>query len=127
MKEVIKIESQKSGWAMNLRSRLANNRVKLYHTWIKSKARMILLWRIGSLRFKDSWHDYNQKGDGVGCISRFCKENDSLRQAVQCRFMRVNYRYKIKLEDIQQDSEELAEYLIELNKERTKRFRCPLM
>ena len=132
VKDTIKLESEKSGWVDNFNSRLVINRVslrghKFYHSFTRLSARAVLFWRVGSLRFRASWMNANEKtAQGVRCVSRLCNENDSLEHALRCKFMRTNVKMKMKAKDVD-DDEKMADYLIELNRERRNRFRSPIM
>merc|ERR1712098_266674 len=93
-----------------------------HFSWPRSKSRAILLWRTGGLKFKTRWKLYNVKrGIGIGCLMPVCPGLDNLDHVKNCPF------YETKWDNRWKDDEELATYLVKLNRERTRRFKMPIL
>ena len=98
-------------------------RDKSHFSWEKSKVKVLLAYKTGSLKFKTAWRIYNTKrGIGTHCLFNLCPNLDNLYHVQQCLF------YEVKWKREYLDSEEqLAEYLLQLNRERIKKFRMPII
>ena len=123
VKDRITNEEMRQGWITNFKSRLVVNRhylrgTKTYHVMPKSQARAVLIWRIGALRFRDNWFKYNNKRQGTGCVMRMCSGIDTLEHAMfECKFVKA----KIKVDkEGKFGDEEIAEFIVQLNRERMK-------
>ena len=93
-----------------------------HFSWPRSKSRAILLWRTGGLKFKTQWKLYNVKrGIGIGCLMPVCPGLDNLDHVKNCPF------YETKWDNRWKDDEELAIYLVKINRERTRRFKMPIL
>ena len=93
-----------------------------YHTWPKQKARALLFWRVGSLRFKVQWKLYNLKrGLGVKCVMPMCDGVDSWEHMIVCPFYDTKWNPEWKEED------EIAEYLVKASRERFTKVRLPII
>ena len=96
---------------------------KSHFRWSKLKAKALLAFRVGALKFKYNWRIYNVKrGIGINCLHPLCNENDTLFHVQRCKFYRTIWKDKYN------DSEEsLAEYLLKLNTERINTYRMPII
>ena len=96
---------------------------KSHFAWEKLKAKAILAYRCGTLKFKTCWRLYNLKrGKGIDCPNILCGKEDSILHAQKCLF--YNTRWDDKFNDSEQ---EFAEYLLRLNRERISRYRLPII
>ena len=88
----------------------------------KGKGRIVLLWRIGSLRFKGLWKNYYEKhNQSTTCPHPLCGKTDELNHAMECLFMYSRVNKSIKDKDYR-----MADYLLKLNKERNK-YKAPII
>ena len=96
---------------------------KAHFNWDKLKSKAMIAVRTGSLKFKNAWRLYNVKrGVGVRCVNRMCDGIDELKHAQVCKF------YNTKWDDKFLDSEsDMAEYILQLNRERLTRYRLPIL
>ena len=94
-------------------------RNKGHFTWEKSKAKALLHYRTGSLKFKQAWRLYNcKRGLGINWIHPLCDGVDDLELAKECRFYDTIWKNEYK------DSEDqITDYFMMLNRERIKKFR----
>ena len=80
------------------------------------------MWNVGALKFKCLWKLYNVKrGIGVGCLMPICSGTDNLEHVQQCPFYYTKWNPAWV-----NDDENMAKYLVKLNRERTKRFKMPM-
>ena len=91
--------------------------------WDKMKAKAMLAVRTGSLKFKNAWRMYNNKrGLGVRCINRLCDGIDEMKHAQVCKFYYTKWSDKFL-----ESEDQMAEYVLKLNRERLQRFRMPIL
>ena len=87
------------------------------------KAKAMLAWRTGSLKFKTSWRIYDcKKGIGVDCMAPMCGGSDTLSHVQACPF----YTTKWKKEYTDMDKQ-MAEYLLQINRERQRKYMLPIL
>lgn len=87
---------------------------KPYHFKNRFEGRAILLWRCGSLRFRYLYRkSYIRKSD-KSCPHDLCGEDDTFRHATKCPFMRT----KLSHDENVVYEDRVAQFLIELNRER---------
>ena len=80
-------------------------------------------YKTGSLKFKTSWWIYNTKrGIGVHCLLNLCPYLDNILHVQQCLFFDVKWK-----QEYLDSEEQLAEYLLQLNRERIRKFRMPII
>ena len=99
-------------------------RDKSHFQWPKLKAKALLAFRFGSLKFRSAWRVYNnKKGIGINCVHPICPGIDSLIHVqYECKFYKTTWKQEYF------DSEEsLADYLIKINNERIKLYRLPII
>ena len=97
-------------------------RSKMHMRWSKSKARALLAYRTGALKFKSCWKLYNVKrGVGVKCVMPLCDGDDSLEHVKMCRW------YDTKWSDDYTTEDEIADYIIRISRERLVKLRMPLI
>ena len=126
VKEIIRGVHDKEVMKECLLSRIIPDRLvirlrdKSYHSWEKQKSKAILAWRTGAIKLKDHWRVYNSKREGgVLCVSGLCDARDSWQHLLQCPF----YNTKLKSDHTE---DELAEFLVTINRERFVRFKSAL-
>ena len=96
---------------------------KVHMKWDKMKSKAMIAVRTGSLKFSNSWKIYNCKhGLRVRCINRMCNGIDELSHAKVCKFYFTKWEEKFADSD-----DEMANYIIALNRERLRRFRMPIL
>ena len=97
-------------------------RDKSYMGWEKVKSQAIFAYRTGSLKFCTSWRIYNiKRGNGIKCVMNMCPENDTFEHAKVCSF------YDTKWNENWTTEEEIAEYIVALNRERFRRQKMPIL
>ena len=62
-----------------------------------------------------------KKNQDISCPWWSCNENDTLRHAMECRFMNTKIEY-FGSEDVR-----MAKFILKLNRERIKRFQKPII
>ena len=97
-------------------------RDKRHFTWRQHKAKALLAWRTGALRFKTVWRLYNLKrGLGINCVMPQCDgARDDWDHVRQCLF------YDTKWDDNWQTEDEIADYLVKISRERFIKVKMPL-
>ena len=115
-------------WKECLASSVTQSRItfrpsnKQHLSWPKSRSRVWLAWRVGSLRFKTAWRLYNtRRGLGTKCIMPMCGHEDTLDHMKQCKF------YETKWDDKWVEDEDIARYLEKANRERFIKAKMPLI
>ena len=101
-------------------------RVKPHFKWPKNEARARILEAAGGFRFlaqSSGWKAYYRARQiSTNCVSRLCKEEDTMAHAKICPFM--NTRWSDKYDE---DKKLKAEYFSRLSKERRRRFGYPIL
>ena len=83
----------------------------------RSHGRAVLLWRCGALRFRYLYRkSYIRKSDR-SCPNNLCGEDDTYAHAVRCPFALI----KMSRDENVMFEDRLAQFLINLNKDRIKR------
>ena len=96
-------------------------RDKSFMGWNKIKVKALFAWRTGALRFKKSWRMYNTKrGMGIGCV--MCNEGDD-----EWQHMIVCKHYHTKFASWMISESQIADYVVEVNRERFVRMKMPLI
>ena len=95
---------------------------KVHVKWTKNLTKAILYMRTGALQFKTTWKVWNIKnGKGVKRPFTICAEEDTLDHAKECSFMYTKWNVNWE------GDEEVAGYLVKLNRERMTRFKQPIL
>ena len=90
--------------------------------WTKNKARALLLWRTGALKFKNMWRIYNVKrGLGTNCVMEMCEGEDNFDHVKVCSFYDTKWSNKWCRES------EIAQYLVKINRERIVKVKMPIL
>ena len=88
----------------------------------KMESKALLFWRTGAIKLKDYWRIYNSKKEGgTMCVTGLCDARDSWEHLIECPF----YNTKFNPEWLE-DEPKLAEYLVNVNRERFARFKMAL-
>ena len=91
---------------------------RAYHSWPKSKTKVVLFYKTGSLRFRSVWRANNTKnGTGTSCAAPMYPEEDNMEHMKVCPF------YFTKWNDKRCMDSELGDFLVNINRERRSRFR----
>ena len=91
--------------------------------WEKMKTKAMLALRTRSVKFKMSWRLYNcKRGIGVDCVVPMCGGPDTLSHVQVCPF----YSTKWKKEYADTD-EQMAEYLLQINRDRLRKYMLPIL
>ena len=116
----------------NLKSRVTERRtwlrmnLKPHFAWPKIKARARLMEAAGELRFLANalgWRSYYRaRNISTRCVSRLCAEDDTAAHAKECPFMERKWEKEYKA-----DTKKRAQYYVELNRERRRRFDYPIL
>ena len=124
---MIKMYSDKELWRENYASSIIQSKPYLkisnisHFSWDRSKARALLFWYTGALKFKTLWKLYNvQRGVGINCLFLFCPGNDDLNHVQNCQFYHTRWKREWT------DDKDITNYLVKLNRECTERFKMPL-
>ena len=109
---------------LNVKRDSVKDKYRPYHRYGKTRGRMVLLWRIGALKFRRHWREfYKSKGMSIDCPSNLCGIEDTLQHAAQCLFMGSKLRWN---GDMETQDYYMADFLVNLSYERYQRFREPL-
>ena len=95
---------------------------KSHYSWDKSRAKALFAYRTGSLKLKTAWKVYNQKiGVGIKCPMPMCPEDDTWDHLKQCPFYVTKWNVKWNTDD------EIAKFIVEINRERYWRLKAPIL
>ena len=93
--------------------------------YIKVKDKSFLGWpksRVGALKTKTAWRLYNvARGVGVSCVWPMCSGEDDFEHIKVCRFYENRWSNKFCTE------EELAKFIVNINRERMRKFKMPIL
>ena len=93
-----------------------------YFSYNRLESKLMLALQIGELNFLTNRRKENEKDLGATmCYVKVCGGEDSLDHVSQC------YGYETRPPGAGAGEKEIAEYLVELNKERNKKFQAPLV
>ena len=93
-----------------------------YFSYNRLESKLMLALQIGELNFLTNRRKENEKDLGATmCYVKVCGGEDSLDHVSQC------YGYETRPPGAGAGEKEIAEYLVELNKERNKKFLAPLV
>ena len=122
VKRQIKVADETGNWINNLRSsatqnvglerkRLATNFYKL----TKRGSQALVAYNAGALKLKTAWGDYHKNQD---CLAPLCDGRDDLDHIKKCPQYSAVWK-----EEYNKDSKLLSKYLVEVDKERRRRFK----
>ena len=95
---------------------------KSFYGWPKSRSQALLLWRVGALKTKTAWRLYNvARGVGVSCVWPMCEGEDDFEHIKVCKFYQNRWNSKCCTE------EELAKFIVNINRERVTKFKMPIL
>ena len=119
MKKELWRESMKSSLSQTVCT--TNQSFKPYHYMTRQRGRAVLLWKAGALRFRRTWKNYYVKRKmRYDCPYPICGSDDTFDHSTQCMFVRTKLRHGPI------DDYKIADYVVELHRERLK-YRLPLI
>ena len=129
IKENVWLKARKELWKNTVRNKRIpivpefRKKKKNYWTFPKREARLIMSHNIGELNFKVNKKQESLKKYGnLNCIAG-CDEVDSYDHVKQC----ARYYTQAKNYELDGTDEKLAQYLVDLDNERFKRYAHPLV
>ena len=133
IKRAVKTKNDVECWGDVYASNIARERQylrvkdKRHFGWTRQKARALLLWRLGSLRFKGVWKVYNRKnGIESKCVMPQCGfEEDCWSHMIVCPFYDTKWNPKW-MEGPSMESD-LADFIVKISRERFIKVKCPLI
>ena len=134
MKETIWNHGRMEVWMETLSSRKIPfnaehvSQYRWYGQLPKYEAQLFLAYKIGGLRFKyDCKGEFGRKYGDTDCFVEGCREPDTLDHVMYCRGYKSRYIGQgWQWEDLT-SVKKVTKYLTELNSERTRRFKIPLI
>ena len=128
IKQVVRNKHDLECWKECFISPITNVRLNLkpntgmYMKWEKAMSKALLFWRVGALKFKSLWRQYNLKnGISVKCVMPMCPHpTDNLDHVKECKFYDNKWDPKWKLEV------EIAAYIVRISRERFQKVKMPL-
>ena len=100
---------------------------KRHFGWSRQKSRALLLWRLGSLRFRGVWKVYNRKhGLASKCVMPQCGyEEDCWSHMIECPFYDTKWDPKwLSGPSFESD---LADFIVKISRERFIKVKHPLI
>ena len=107
-----------NGREVELSYSLLRNRETYYQSWSRAESLAVLKYRVGILKFRADFKYLAADGD-ISCRNDQCDANDTAVHAFQCPWNADK--------PVNKSPRELARFLVELNRVRITKSRCPIL